>query len=310
MKKMNMKLASLLLSAILTAACAPQICFAADTPAFTAADIVKQLDEPDIQQYDYDASRIAQLLANPQKYEWILDDPNDPYSNGTKVTYYNEGIAILCDDIDALTGKPLGGHRVVVSEGEWASYYYYSSRYQTGDFLVQKVSDFAPEFGQMLRYEHPETQAEKQPVELSKDFDNYKKPVYMISCAKGAEQELASALTAASNIEILGLVVGETHEEIVAGGTQAMMQNYPSAVKLVPFTTNHGSGDVDGNGSVDLGDALTALQAYSDAELMKLPNPLTASQFIAADMDGDSKVTLSDALTILQNYTDETLLHQ
>ena len=55
MKKMNMKLASLLLSAILTAACAPQICFAADTPAFTAADIVKQLDEPDIQQYDYDA---------------------------------------------------------------------------------------------------------------------------------------------------------------------------------------------------------------------------------------------------------------
>jgi len=90
--------------------------------------------------------------------------------------------------------------------------------------------------------------------------------------------------------------------------------DYPSSIRsFTVMPVEHQeflSGDVNGNDTVELADALTALQAYSDTDLMKQPNPLTASQFIAADMDGDGKVTLEDALAILQIYTDETLLHQ
>ena len=107
----------------------------------------------------------------------------------------------------------------------------------------------------------------------------------------------------------------EAREDIkfawLSGTRLRMLQGSDFAgMEILPLIDSYLAGDADGNGSVDLGDALTALQAYSDTELMKQPNPLTAAQFIAADMDGDGKVTIEDALTILQTYTDETLLHQ
>ena len=66
-------------------------------------------------------------------------------------------------------------------------------------------------------------------------------------------------------------------------------------------------GDADGNGGVNLDDAITALQVYTAVDLMKQETPLKDGKFTAADTDGDGKVTMDDALAILQAYT-KTLL--
>ena len=89
--------------------------------------------------------------------------------------------------------------------------------------------------------------------------------------------------------------------------------DYPSSIRsftVMPVVhQDYLSGDADGNGKVDLDDAITALQAYTAVNLMKQENPLTAAQFIAADTDGDGVVYIEDALGILQIYT-QSLLRQ
>ena len=55
-----------------------------------------------------------------------------------------------------------------------------------------------------------------------------------------------------------------------------------------------GYGDVDGDGNVNVTDALTALQAA----VGKIS--LSDESKTAADVDGDGKITVTDALLILQ----------
>ena len=53
-------------------------------------------------------------------------------------------------------------------------------------------------------------------------------------------------------------------------------------------------GDVDGNGVIEVRDALMLLQARNDQL------NLTAEQFLRADLNGDGELATSEALTILQ----------
>ena len=281
MKKMNMKLASLLLFAILTAACAPQICFAADTPAFTAADIVNQ-----------------------------LQTPIPAHSDGiTQTTSYYGGIAFTWHG----EGKPtkIGEYQLTWSDGAYGSL----------PGTVQPAVAFGEIVGHLDETGFPWNI--KITNTISDELKSVPEIVYMINACDSETviedmgtrtvctyDGIADALMNDPNVEVQGLILVSEKMPLSADGYAMDWVSRDYLTELVPITTNRGSGDVDGNGSVDLGDALTALQTYSDVELMNQPNPLTATQFIAADMDGDGKVTIGDALAILQTYTDETLFHQ
>ena len=62
-------------------------------------------------------------------------------------------------------------------------------------------------------------------------------------------------------------------------------------------------GDIDDNLSVDLDDALIALQAYTNEVVLHKEPQLTAVQILAADIDRSAEVTLEDALSILRYYS-------
>ena len=66
-------------------------------------------------------------------------------------------------------------------------------------------------------------------------------------------------------------------------------------------------GDVDGNGDVDLTDAISALQAYTST-ILHTAMPLTDEEFAIADVSGNGKVELDDAISINQYYTNTHLL--
>ena len=70
------------------------------------------------------------------------------------------------------------------------------------------------------------------------------------------------------------------------GGSYLVGVNRASAVGTIVY------GDADGNGKLELDDALTALR-YSIGEKIKCDT-------IAADVDGDGNVTIADALLILR----------
>ncbi len=68
-------------------------------------------------------------------------------------------------------------------------------------------------------------------------------------------------------------------------------------------------GDLDGNGRIELQDALDVLTLYSQ-KLLSRKGSLSAQLFTAADVDGDGEITLDDALCVLTYYSSNTLLHK
>lgn len=68
----------------------------------------------------------------------------------------------------------------------------------------------------------------------------------------------------------------------------------PHQVIVQSKVSENEKGDVDGNGTIDLYDALLAIRAANDLE------NLTAEQFERADLDGNGHLTANEALLILQ----------
>ena len=62
-------------------------------------------------------------------------------------------------------------------------------------------------------------------------------------------------------------------------------------------------GDYDGNGSVDIDDAISVLKYYSASLTGESAETLTARQKAVTDADADGQLTVDDALSILQYYT-------
>lgn len=75
----------------------------------------------------------------------------------------------------------------------------------------------------------------------------------------------------------------------------------------VPVSAASVTGDLNGDGNVDLVDAILTLQAYTDEVIVGMESPLSAEQKTAADVNQDGKVDLADALFILMYYTQNTL---
>lgn len=66
------------------------------------------------------------------------------------------------------------------------------------------------------------------------------------------------------------------------------------------------SGDIDGNGTVEVGDAQKALNAY--AEIIAGNDPkLTDVQKKAADVDNNGKIDVADAQYILLYYVENSI---
>ena len=68
----------------------------------------------------------------------------------------------------------------------------------------------------------------------------------------------------------------------------------PHQVIVQSKVSENEKGDVDGNGTIDLYDALLTIRAANDLE------NLTAEQFERADLDGNGHLTANEALLILQ----------
>lgn len=80
----------------------------------------------------------------------------------------------------------------------------------------------------------------------------------------------------------------------------------PVTTTAVPADQPLETGDLTGNGRVDLRDVREALKEYTYT-FIELPGILNESQKKAADIDGDEKITLKDVRLILKYYTYNTV---
>jgi hypothetical protein len=81
-----------------------------------------------------------------------------------------------------------------------------------------------------------------------------------------------------------------------AADSEGINDGYPVLVwQLTPEVVGEpGSGDLDGDGYVTVGDALVVARAVVGVIT------LTPAQFAAVDLDGDGSLTMSDAIAVIQ----------
>ena len=107
------------------------------------------------------------------------------------------------------------------------------------------------------------------------------------------KDEAAAGTTADITVEIVQ-VTNKEETDVTGTGTSAKI-----TVQGQPQEPSAQTGDVNGDGKIDLTDAVYVLLAYNGEKT------LTAPQQTAADVNGDSSVNLQDALQIMRYFNQE-----
>lgn len=221
--------------------------------------------------------------------------------------YQDEGVAVTCEDIEALKKDGLNGIPVEWSDGIWSTYWNPAG----AEFLLQPIEGLSKEFGFYGKYEHGEEivdDGKENSFPLPAECSGLDQPVYVLYTPKADAGRLEAALAADSSVTVIGALFCGILNPMDETETVIDIMPYRAAAttaKIVPFTPKALTGDVDGDGKVTAFDASLALTGFNEATVMDYEpeeRTLTPAQEQIADVDGDGVLTAFDATCIL-TYT-------
>ncbi|MCR5307095.1 MAG: dockerin type I repeat-containing protein [Oscillospiraceae bacterium] len=250
--------------------------------------------------------------------------------------YQYEGVAVTCEDIEALKKDGLNGIPVEWSDGIWSTYWNPAG----AEFLLQPLEGLSKEFGDFLKYEGgiPDG-AEDMAFTLPEEYTDLDEPVYVLYAPKTDTGRLDAALAADSSVTVIGALfcgmldpmeyIGPLFTIVAEDGVNLTPEFFGEYAPYASFDPVENAWNiplaVDENTTLEealvIQKQIAAMDGIRSVGMLgmcleSLENPVTTTaknipftpKALTGDVDGDGKVTAFDASLALTGFNEATVM--
>ena len=250
--------------------------------------------------------------------------------------YQYEGVAVTCEDIEALKKDGLNGIPVEWSDGIWSTYWNPAG----AEFLLQPIEGLSKEFGDFLKYEGgiPDG-AEDMAFTLPEEYTDLDEPVYVLYTPKADAGRLETALAADSSVTVIGALfcgmldpmeyIGPLFKIVAEDGVNLTPEFFGEYAPYASFDPVENAWNiplaVDANTTLEealvIQKQIAAMDGIRSVGMLgmcleSLENPVATTvknipftpKTLTGDVDGDGKVTAFDASLALTGFNEATVM--